>query len=42
MTQTRRGSTGLLEDYNERRPHGSLDGQSPMTVLVNNVSRNHT
>ena len=28
--------------YNERRPHRSLDGQSPMTVLVNNVSGNHT
>lgn len=28
--------------YNERRPHGSLNGQSPMTVLVNNVSGNHS
>jgi transposase InsO family protein len=28
--------------YNERRPHGSLDGQSPMTALVNNVSVNHS
>jgi transposase InsO family protein len=28
--------------YNERRPHGSLDGQSPMTALVNNVSGNHS
>ena len=28
--------------YNERRPHGSLDGLSPMTALVNNVSGNHT
>jgi transposase InsO family protein len=27
--------------YNERRPHGSLGGQAPMTVLVNNVSGNH-
>ena len=24
------------------RPHGSLNGQPPMTVLVNNVSGNHT
>jgi transposase InsO family protein len=28
--------------YNERRPHGSLGGLAPMTVLVNNVSGNHT
>ena len=28
--------------YNEQRPHGSLDGRSPMTTLVNNVSVNHT
>jgi len=27
--------------YNEQRPHGSLDGRSPMTTLVNNVSVNH-
>ena len=33
---------GFVDDYNERRPHGSLDGQSPMTVLVNNVSVNHS
>jgi transposase InsO family protein len=33
---------GFIDDYNERRPHGSLNGQSPMTVLVNNVSGNHT
>ncbi len=32
----------FLTNYNERRPHGSLNGQSPMTVLVNNVSGNHT
>ena len=32
----------FVDDYNERRPHGSLDGQPPMTVLVNNVSGNHT
>jgi transposase InsO family protein len=32
----------FVTEYNERRPHGSLDGLSPMTVLVNNVSVNHT
>lgn len=31
----------FVERYNHTRPHGSLDGQSPMTVLVNNVSVNH-
>jgi transposase InsO family protein len=33
---------GFVTYYNERRPHGSLSGQSPMTALVNNVSGNHT
>jgi len=33
---------GFVDRYNRRRPHGSLDGQSPMTVLVNNVSGNHS
>ena len=28
--------------YNEQRPHGSLGGRTPMSVLVNNVSGNHT
>jgi transposase InsO family protein len=32
----------FVERYNQRRSHGSLNGQSPMTVLVNNVSGNHT
>ena len=32
---------GFIAYYNERRPHGSLDGQSPMTALVNNLSGNH-
>ena len=32
----------FIANYNERRPHGSLDGRSPMTVLVNNVSGNHS
>lgn len=33
---------GFVERYNERRPHGSLGGRTPMSVLVNNVSGNHT
>ena len=32
----------FIDYYNERRPHGSLNGQSPMTALVNNVSGNHS
>ncbi len=32
----------FLDFYNRERPHGSLDGQSPMTVLVNNVSVNRS
>ena len=32
---------GFIDRYNCQRPHGSLNGQSPMTVLVNNVSGNH-
>jgi len=32
----------FIDRYNQRRPHGSLGGQSPMTVMVNNVSGNHT
>jgi transposase InsO family protein len=32
---------GFVDRYNRTRPHGSLNGQSPMTVLVNNVSGNH-
>ena len=31
----------FVDHYNQRRPHGSLNGQPPMTVLVNNVSGNH-
>jgi transposase InsO family protein len=33
---------GFVDRYNRERPHGSLNGQPPMTVLVNNVSGNHT
>lgn len=32
----------FVDFYNHGRPHGSLDGRPPMTVLVNNVSGNHT
>jgi len=32
----------FIERYNRTRPHGSLNGQAPMTVLVNNVSGNHS
>jgi transposase InsO family protein len=32
----------FVEDYNERRSHGSLGGRTPMSVLVNNVSGNHS
>jgi len=28
--------------YNHGRPHTSLDGQVPMTALINNVRGNHT
>jgi transposase InsO family protein len=31
-----------LRFYNHRRPHTSLDGLTPMAVLVNNVGGNHT
>jgi transposase InsO family protein len=31
----------FVRRYNERRPHGSLAGQTPMSVLVNNLSGNH-
>jgi transposase InsO family protein len=33
---------GFVDRYNCQRPHGSLNGKPPMTVLVNNVSGNHT
>ena len=31
-----------LRFYNHRRPHTSLDGLTPMAVLVNNLGGNHT
>jgi transposase InsO family protein len=32
----------FIDDYNRIRPHSALGGASPMTVLRNNVSGNHT
>jgi hypothetical protein len=31
-----------LRLYNHRRPHTSLDGLTPMAVLVNNAGGNHS
>jgi transposase InsO family protein len=31
-----------LRLYNHRRPHTSLDGLTPMAVLVNNVHGKHS
>ncbi len=31
-----------LDHYNQHRPHSALGGLTPMHVLVNNVSGNHT
>jgi transposase InsO family protein len=41
-TERRRAFTRWLRFYNHRRPHTSLDGQTPMAVLVNNVGGKHT
>jgi transposase InsO family protein len=41
-TERRRAFTRWLWSYNHRRPHTSLDGLTPMAVLVNNVHGNHT
>jgi transposase InsO family protein len=35
--QRRRAFTRWLRSYNHRRPHTSLDGLTPMAVLVNNL-----
>ena len=31
-----------LRSYNHRRPHTSLDGLTPMAILVNNLGGRHT
>jgi hypothetical protein len=41
-TQRRRAFARWLRLYNHRRPHTSLDGLTPMAVLVNNAGGNHT
>ena len=41
-TERRRAFTRWLRLYNHRRPHTSLDGLTPMAVLVNNVHGKHT
>jgi transposase InsO family protein len=38
--ERRRAFTRWLRFYNHRRPHTSLDGLTPMAVLVNNVDGN--
>jgi transposase InsO family protein len=40
-TERCRAFTSWLGFYNHRRPHTSLDGLTPMAVLVNNVGGNH-
>jgi transposase InsO family protein len=39
--ERRRGFTRWLRFYNHRRPHTSLDGLTPMAVLVNNAHGKH-
>jgi transposase InsO family protein len=39
--ERRRAFTRWLRSYNHRRPHTSLDGLTPMAVLVNNVGGKH-
>jgi transposase InsO family protein len=41
-TERRRALTRWLRFYNHRRPHTSLDGLTPMAILVNNVGGKHT
>ena len=41
-TERRRAFTRWLRSYNHRRPHTSLDGLTPMAVLVNNVDGKHS
>ena len=40
--ERRRAFTRWLRLYNHRRPHTSLDGLTPMAVLVNNLGGKHT
>jgi transposase InsO family protein len=40
--ERRRALAGWLRSYNHRRPHTSLDGLTPMAILVNNVDGNHS
>jgi transposase InsO family protein len=40
--ERRRAFTRWLRFYNHRRPHTSLDGLTPMAVLVNNVGGKHS
>ncbi|HEV8698791.1 MAG TPA: IS481 family transposase [Candidatus Limnocylindrales bacterium] len=37
-----RALPGFIDHYNNHRPHTALKGLTPMAVLVNNVSGNHT
>lgn len=40
--QRRDALPGYIHSYNQTRPHSELGGQSPMTILVNNVPRKDT
>ena len=40
--ERRRAFTRWLRLDNHRRPHTSLDGQTPMAVLVNNAGGKHS
>jgi transposase InsO family protein len=40
-TERRRAFTRWLRTYNHRRPHTSLNGLTPMAVLVNNLHGKH-
>jgi transposase InsO family protein len=40
--ERRRAFARWLRSYNHRRPHTSLDGLTPMAVLVNNLGGNHS
>jgi transposase InsO family protein len=41
-TERRRAFRRWLRSYNHRRPHTSLNGLTPMAILVNNVHGKHT